>query len=92
MIPLTLAEVAGVVGGVVHGCDGTEVVSGSVEFDSRRVGPGGLFVALPGEQVDGHHFVAAAVAAGAAGVLAGRPVSAPAVLAPPAHEARSAPY
>jgi UDP-N-acetylmuramoyl-tripeptide--D-alanyl-D-alanine ligase len=92
VIPLTLAEVAGVVGGVVHGCDGTEVVSGSVEFDSRRVGPGGLFVALPGEQVDGHHFAAAAVAAGAAGVLAGRPVGAPAVLAPPAHDARSAPY
>ncbi|MGH3985385.1 MAG: UDP-N-acetylmuramoyl-tripeptide--D-alanyl-D-alanine ligase [Pseudonocardiaceae bacterium] len=92
MIPLTLAEVASVVGGVVHGCDGAEVVSGSVEFDSRRVGPGGLFVALPGEQVDGHDFAAAAVAAGAAGVLAGRPVGAPAVLTPPAHGARWAPY
>ena len=92
MIPLTLAEVASVVGGVLHGCDGAEVVSGSVEFDSRRIGPGGLFVALPGEQVDGHDFAAAAVAAGAAGVLAGRPVGVPAVLSPPAHNARSAPY
>ncbi|MGH3886028.1 MAG: Mur ligase family protein, partial [Pseudonocardiaceae bacterium] len=83
MIPLTLAEVAGAVGGAVHGCDGAAVVSGSVEFDSRRVGPGGLFVALPGEQVDGHDFAAAAMAAGAVGVLAGRPVGVAAILAPP---------
>ncbi|MGH4009642.1 MAG: Mur ligase domain-containing protein, partial [Pseudonocardiaceae bacterium] len=83
MIPLTLAEVAGAVGGAVHGCDGADVVSGSVEFDSRRVGPGGLFVALPGEQVDGHDFAAAAMAAGAVGVLAGRPVGVAAVLASP---------
>ncbi|MGH3837555.1 MAG: UDP-N-acetylmuramoyl-tripeptide--D-alanyl-D-alanine ligase [Pseudonocardiaceae bacterium] len=83
MIPLTLAEVAGAVGGAVHGCDGADVVSGSVEFDSRRVGPGGLFVALPGEQVDGHDFAAAAMAAGAVGVLAGRPVGVAAVLAAP---------
>ncbi|MDQ4092155.1 MAG: Mur ligase domain-containing protein, partial [Actinomycetota bacterium] len=92
MIPLTLAEVASVVGGVVHRCDGAEVVSGSVEFDSRRVGPGGLFVALPGEKVDGHEFAAAAVAAGAVGVLAGRPVGVPAVLTPSANDARSVPY
>ncbi len=83
MIPLTLAEVAGAVGGAVYGCDGAEVVSGSVEFDSRRVGPGGLFVAIPGEQVDGHDFAAAAMAAGAVGVLAGRPVGVAAVLAAP---------
>ncbi|MGH3788883.1 MAG: UDP-N-acetylmuramoyl-tripeptide--D-alanyl-D-alanine ligase [Pseudonocardiaceae bacterium] len=81
MIPLTLAEVADAVGGAVHGCDGAQVVSGSVEFDSRRVGPGGLFVAIPGERVDGHDFAAAAMAAGAVGVLAGRPVAAPAVIA-----------
>ncbi|MGH3793932.1 MAG: UDP-N-acetylmuramoyl-tripeptide--D-alanyl-D-alanine ligase [Pseudonocardiaceae bacterium] len=84
MIALTLAEVAGAVGGVVRGGEGTEVVTGSVEFDSREVGSGGLFVALPGERVDGHDFAAAAVAAGATGVLVGRPVDAPSVLVPPA--------
>ncbi|MGH4013290.1 MAG: UDP-N-acetylmuramoyl-tripeptide--D-alanyl-D-alanine ligase [Pseudonocardiaceae bacterium] len=84
MIPMTLAEVAGAVGGAVHGCEGTELVSGSVECDSRRVGPAGLFVAVPGARVDGHDFAAAAVAAGATGVLAGRPVDAPSVLAPAA--------
>ncbi|MGH3823709.1 MAG: UDP-N-acetylmuramoyl-tripeptide--D-alanyl-D-alanine ligase [Pseudonocardiaceae bacterium] len=83
MIELTLAEVASAVGGVLHGCSGTEIITGGVEFDSRRVTPGGLFVAVPGERVDGHDFAVAAMAAGAAGVLAGRPVDAAAVLAPP---------
>ncbi|MGH3841993.1 MAG: UDP-N-acetylmuramoyl-tripeptide--D-alanyl-D-alanine ligase [Pseudonocardiaceae bacterium] len=82
MIELTLAEVARAVGGVLHGCSGAERITGSVEFDSRRIKPGGLFVALPGERVDGHNFAAAAVAAGATGILAGRPVDAAAVLAP----------
>jgi len=82
VIPLTLAEIAAAVGGTVHGAHPSVPVTGPVEFDSRRIGPGGLFVALPGERVDGHDFAAAAVAAGAAGVLAARPVDAPAVLVP----------
>lgn len=45
-----------------------------VTADSRRMGPGGLFVALPGEHVDGHDFVAAAAAAGAAAAIVERPV------------------
>jgi UDP-N-acetylmuramoyl-tripeptide--D-alanyl-D-alanine ligase len=40
-----------------------------VAVDSRRVGKGDLFVALPGERQDGHAFVADAVARGARGVL-----------------------
>ncbi|MQA14453.1 MAG: UDP-N-acetylmuramoyl-tripeptide--D-alanyl-D-alanine ligase, partial [Pseudonocardiaceae bacterium] len=84
MIALSLTDVAAAVGGALHDADGTELVTGGVEFDSRRVGPGGLFVALPGERVDGHDYAAAAMAAGAAGVLAGRPVEVPAVVAGPA--------
>ncbi|HEX2133684.1 MAG TPA: UDP-N-acetylmuramoyl-tripeptide--D-alanyl-D-alanine ligase [Actinophytocola sp.] len=87
MIPLTLAEIARATGGRLHQADGTETVSGSVEFDSRRVGPGGLFVALPGERVDGHDYAAAALAAGAVGVLAARELDAPAVVVPPAGHA-----
>ncbi|RKT56891.1 UDP-N-acetylmuramoyl-tripeptide--D-alanyl-D-alanine ligase [Saccharothrix australiensis] len=83
MIPLTLAEIADVVGGTLHDTDGSPVVTGTVEFDTRKLGDGGLFLALPGERVDGHDFAARAVAAGAAGVLAGRPVGVPAVVAPP---------
>ena len=40
-------------------------------LDSRQIRPDELFVALPGERVDGRRFAAAAVAAGAACVLTG---------------------
>jgi len=87
MIPLTLAEIADVTGGRLHNADGAATVTGSVEFDSRHLGAGGLFVAVPGERVDGHDFAAVAMAAGAVGVLAAREVDAPAVIVPPASEA-----
>ncbi|WP_433798328.1 UDP-N-acetylmuramoyl-tripeptide--D-alanyl-D-alanine ligase [Actinomycetospora sp. CA-084318] len=83
MIELTLAELARLVGGRLHRATGDERVTGTVEFDSRAVTPGGLFVALPGERVDGHAFATTAVAAGAAGILASREVDAPAVLVDP---------
>jgi len=51
-----------------------------VTFDSREVGPGDLFVAMPGNVHDGHKFVDAAFAAGAAGVIVSQPVSGPHVL------------
>jgi UDP-N-acetylmuramoyl-tripeptide--D-alanyl-D-alanine ligase len=41
----------------------------SVTIDSRAAGPGALFVGLPGEHVDGGRFAAAALQAGAWGVL-----------------------
>ncbi len=40
--------------------------------DSRRVEPGNLFVALPGERADGHDFVAAALKNGARAALVSR--------------------
>jgi UDP-N-acetylmuramoyl-tripeptide--D-alanyl-D-alanine ligase len=89
--PLTLAEVAAVTGGRLHRTDGAALVT-AVEFDSRAVGAGGLFLALPGERADGHDFAAAAVAAGAVGVLAGREVDAPAVVVPPVPERRGGTY
>ena len=49
-------------------------------FDSREVGPGDLFVALPGTVHDGHKFVDGAFAAGAAGAIVSQPVSGPHVL------------
>ena len=74
MIGLTLAEIAAITGGVLDLADPGTVVTGPVVIDSRRAGPGGLFAALPGERVDGHDFAPAATAAGAAVVLASRPL------------------
>lgn len=45
-------------------------------WDSRRVQPGDCFVALVGERVDGHDFAWRAAGAGAACILAARPVAA----------------
>ena len=57
MIEMTLAAIAEAVGGQLHDADPDSMVTGSVEYDSRRVGPGGLFLALPGEHVDGHERI-----------------------------------
>jgi UDP-N-acetylmuramoyl-L-alanyl-D-glutamate--2,6-diaminopimelate ligase len=52
---------------------GQVAVSGVV-LDSRRARPGVLFVAVPGQHVDGHDFAQRAVAAGAAVLLVERPL------------------
>ncbi|TCP45402.1 UDP-N-acetylmuramoyl-tripeptide--D-alanyl-D-alanine ligase [Tamaricihabitans halophyticus] len=92
MKTMSLAEIARAVGGRLHRADGTELVSGGVEFDSRAIGAGDLFVAIPGERVDGHDYAAGAVAAGAVGVLAAREVDAPAVIVPPRTGEHSSAY
>jgi len=51
-----------------------------VSYDSRRVRPGSLFVAIPGDHVDGHDFLGAAAAAGAVAAIVERPM--PAVALP----------
>ena len=40
-----------------------------VQYDSRRVGSGDVFVAMKGEATDGNRFVQAALARGAAGIV-----------------------
>jgi UDP-N-acetylmuramoyl-tripeptide--D-alanyl-D-alanine ligase len=87
MIDLTVAQIAEIVGGTLADIspqDAAELhVTGTVEFDSRAVGPGGLFLALPGARSDGHDHAASAVAAGAVAVLAARPVGVPAIVVAP---------
>jgi UDP-N-acetylmuramoyl-tripeptide--D-alanyl-D-alanine ligase len=51
-----------------------------VTFDSREVEPGFLFIAMPGTVHDGHKFVEAAFAAGAAGAIVSERVARPHVL------------
>jgi UDP-N-acetylmuramoyl-tripeptide--D-alanyl-D-alanine ligase len=83
VIPLTLSEIADIVDGTLDSLPAQApdlVITGSITVDSRTVSAGGLFVALRGEHLDGHDFAGAAVAAGAAAVVAARPVGVPAVI------------
>ncbi len=79
MIPLSLAEIAAVVGGSVDG-DPTTQITGEVFVDSRRVIANGLFVAIAGDRADGHDFAASAHEAGAAAVLGSRATGVPMVI------------
>ena len=54
--------------------DGPVVVVDDVHHDSRDAGPGSLFVAIPGANVDGHDYAARAVAAGAVALVVERPI------------------
>ncbi|PWR13458.1 UDP-N-acetylmuramoyl-tripeptide--D-alanyl-D-alanine ligase [Micromonospora acroterricola] len=75
MIALSLAEVAAAVDGRLVAADPASTVTGPVEFDSRKVVTGALFVAFPGEKVDGHDYAAGAIESGAVAVLGTREVS-----------------
>ena len=79
MIPLTLRAIATALGGTVDG-DPELVVDGPAFVDSRTPVPGGLFVAVVGERVDGHAYAPGAHAAGAAAVLGARATGVPTVL------------
>jgi UDP-N-acetylmuramoyl-L-alanyl-D-glutamate--2,6-diaminopimelate ligase len=52
---------------------GSSVEVSGVEYDSRRVGRGDVFVAMRGDATDGNRFVEAAVAQGAAAVVTDSP-------------------
>lgn len=81
MIETTLEEVARATGGRLGAAaDRAMVLDGPVVTDSRLAQPGSLFVALPGERVDGHDYASAAVAAGATCVLAARDLDVPTVV------------
>jgi UDP-N-acetylmuramoyl-tripeptide--D-alanyl-D-alanine ligase len=80
------AEIVAATGGVAS----APFEVGGVTFDSREVGSGDLFVAMPGTVADGHEFVDAAFASGAAGVLVSHPVSGPHVLVANVAEALTA--
>ena len=58
MKELTLAQITEACGGtLIGGNEAKEYTVTGVEIDSRRVKPGDLFVAIPGEKVDGHKFI-----------------------------------
>ena len=72
---MKLADLARGSGAVLEG-DGEVEITG-IAYDSRRVSPGDLFVAVQGLHVDGHHYVSDAVAKGAAAIALERHVKLP---------------
>jgi len=68
MNPLTLFQIAQLAGASLSSGDGTAVIN-KVSSDSRMIKPGELFVALRGENFEGHDFVEASAKAGATGAL-----------------------
>jgi UDP-N-acetylmuramoyl-tripeptide--D-alanyl-D-alanine ligase len=72
----TSAAIATATGGRASG----DFAASGVAFDSREVGIGDLFVAMPGTDFDGHSFVAGAFGRGAAGAIVSKPVEGPHVL------------
>lgn len=69
MMTWTLNELRRVSGGELVGNDAP---FSSISIDTRTLQPGALFVALAGENFDGHDFAPAAVASGAVAALVSR--------------------
>ena len=64
MIPLSAQEISVIVKGALHG-EPNVIVSMPAVFDSREAKNGSLFLALVGDNQDGHDFVEAAIGNGA---------------------------
>ncbi|MGV8944713.1 UDP-N-acetylmuramoyl-tripeptide--D-alanyl-D-alanine ligase [Thermomonas sp.] len=77
MTPRSLAWIAQATGGVLHGDDGHQLVD-AIAIDSRALPQDGcaLFVALKGENFDGHDHVAAAASGGCVAALVSRRIDA----------------
>ena len=65
---LSIQEVLQATNGRLRGGQ-TEGVFRGVSTDSRQISKGNLFICLEGENFDGHHFIDAAIAGGAAGLV-----------------------
>ena len=74
MKAVTLAKAASVMDGTLIG-GGADVLIGQVVMDSRLDVRGALFLAIPGERVDGHDFVADVLARGAVCALVEREIT-----------------
>src|SRR5947207_14721124 len=68
MNPLPLSQIAQFAGASLSSGDASVMID-KVSSDSRTLKPGELFVALRGENFDGHNFVESVAKAGAAGAI-----------------------
>jgi UDP-N-acetylmuramoyl-tripeptide--D-alanyl-D-alanine ligase len=79
MIALTLEQIATIVGGKTYG-DATALITSAPVFDSRLAAKGSLFLALVGENSDGHNFIDDAKSHGATGFMTTKEVKGDGVL------------
>ena len=69
---MTLAAIAAACNGTLYYADNAAcngAVATQVIIDSRQIVPGGVFIATPGERVDGHTFIPQVFEKGALGVV-----------------------
>jgi len=88
MITLTAGEIALLVGGEVF-CDKDLLISKAPVFDSRLATPGCFFLALKGENADGHEFAADAYRNGAMFSLTSQRIDGPCIVVKDVLEALS---
>ena len=81
MITLTAGEIALLIGGELH-CDKDLLVSKAPIFDSRLATPGSFFLALKGENTDGHEFVADAYRNGSMFSITNHRIDGPCIVVP----------
>jgi UDP-N-acetylmuramoyl-tripeptide--D-alanyl-D-alanine ligase len=71
MIKLTVGEVARITGGELSTSDKNAAIK-SFSIDSRTIKPGDFFIALKGQNFDGHDFIEGAAKKGCGGIIAER--------------------
>lgn len=69
--PVSLKQIVAATGGQLSG--DANAIATDISHDSRRVGPGGLFVAVKGALFDAHKFVPQVMEQGALGVMSESP-------------------
>ncbi len=70
---MKFTELAEKTGLSVERCEGDCKIEG-IEYDSRKVSSGDLFVAIKGAKADGHDFIKEALASGASAILGEKPI------------------
>lgn len=81
MKPLSPSDLATLLQGQAKNLNDAPAIAGFA-LDSRQVQPGDLFLAIRGENVDGHDYVPQAIERGAAATLAEREVPGPHIVVP----------
>ena len=75
---MTLAHITEVCGGIYFGSEEKKTAEVTdIVTDSRKAGEGSLFVAIPGERVDGHKFIPNVASQGALAVISEQKLETP---------------